>query len=150
MPCKSKNLGEYIDSWADKDGYTDRQQGDLISLLLFFQNQESRLKTKSLRVINKAFRHEKIWGSGDEVPPFLTSAPDGGEWSVSRPYCFTPYGNSLQCPLNRRLGGPHSRSGRCPCLDSRLVGFPVCSLVTIPTDLFYMYSTLFIEIAQSV
>jgi hypothetical protein len=29
------------------------------------------------------------WGSGD-IDPILTSALDGGEWSASRPSCFTP------------------------------------------------------------
>jgi hypothetical protein len=29
-------------------------------------------------------------GSGGIAPPFLTSALDGGEWSVSRPCRFTP------------------------------------------------------------
>jgi hypothetical protein len=28
----------------DTDGYKDRQQGDLINLLLLFQNEEDRLK----------------------------------------------------------------------------------------------------------
>jgi hypothetical protein len=44
-------------------------------------------------------------------PPFLTSALDGGEWSASLPGRFHP-GKSPWYPLDRRLGGPHSRSGR--------------------------------------
>jgi hypothetical protein len=43
----------------------------------------------------------KTWGSGG------TSALGGGEWSASRPGRFPRY------PLDRRLGGPQSRSGRC-------------------------------------
>jgi hypothetical protein len=35
-----------------------------------------------------------------------------GEWSASRPSCFTPRKGSRN-PLHRRLGGPQSRSGRC-------------------------------------
>jgi hypothetical protein len=31
-----------------------------------------------------------VWGSGCIAPPFLTSALDRGEWSASRPSCFTP------------------------------------------------------------
>jgi hypothetical protein len=42
----------------------------------------------------------------------LTSALDGGEWSASRPSCFTPPGKSPWYPLDRRLGGLQSRSGR--------------------------------------
>jgi hypothetical protein len=36
---------------------------------------------------------------------FFTSELVGGEWSASR-------GKSPQCPLDRRSGGPQSRSGR--------------------------------------
>jgi hypothetical protein len=35
----------------------------------------------------------------------------GGEWSASRPGCFTP-GKSPWYPLDRRLGGSQGRSGR--------------------------------------
>jgi hypothetical protein len=42
----------------------------------------------------------------------LTSALDGGEWSASRPGSFTPQGKILWYPLDRRQGGPRSRSGR--------------------------------------
>jgi hypothetical protein len=41
----------------------------------------------------------------------VTLALYRGEWSASRPYLFTP----RDCPryaLDRRLGGPQSRSGR--------------------------------------
>jgi hypothetical protein len=31
----------------------------------------------------------KTWLSGDTAPPFLASALDVGEWSASRPGCFT-------------------------------------------------------------
>jgi hypothetical protein len=31
-----------------------------------------------------------MWGSGGIVPPFLTLALDGGEWSASRPCRFIP------------------------------------------------------------
>jgi hypothetical protein len=40
----------------------------------------------------------------------LTSALDGGEWSASRPGRFTPRERAPWCPLDRRLGGPQSRS----------------------------------------
>jgi hypothetical protein len=58
----------------------------------------------------------------------LTSAVDRGKGSDSRPGCFTPKGKSPCYPLNRRLGGPLSRSGRGgeeknsqpPCLKLRI------------------------------
>jgi hypothetical protein len=43
--------------------------------------------------------------------PFLTSALDGGEWSASRPGRALPPGKEPRYPLDRRLGGPQSRSG---------------------------------------
>jgi Asp-tRNA(Asn)/Glu-tRNA(Gln) amidotransferase A subunit family amidase len=33
---KQMDIDGYTDKWTDIDGYTDRQQGDLISLFLFF------------------------------------------------------------------------------------------------------------------
>jgi hypothetical protein len=48
-----------------------------------------------------------------QLHDFLTSALDGGELSASRPGCFTLRGKSPRYPLDRRLGGPPSRSGSC-------------------------------------
>jgi hypothetical protein len=42
---------------------------------------------------------------------FMTSALDGGEWSVSLPGRALPPGEGPPYPLDRRLGGPQSRSG---------------------------------------
>jgi hypothetical protein len=42
----------------------------------------------------------------------LTSALDGGEWSASRCSRFSPQEKSPWYPLDRRLGGTQSRSGR--------------------------------------
>jgi hypothetical protein len=62
--------------------------------------------TLALCLINYALFHDDLWGSGGIAPSFLTSALDGGEWSLSRPGRFTP-------DQDRRLGGPQSRSGSC-------------------------------------
>jgi hypothetical protein len=43
-----------------------------------------------LCLINRALRHEGVWGSGDMSPAFLTSALDRGEWSASDSAWFTP------------------------------------------------------------
>jgi hypothetical protein len=40
-------------------------------------------------VLNSATRHEDVRGNGGIAPLFLTSAPDGCEWSASRPGFFT-------------------------------------------------------------
>jgi hypothetical protein len=65
----------------------------------------------------------------------LTSALDGGGWSIPRPGRFTP-GKETRYPLYRRLGGPQGRSGRVreislppPGLDPRTVQ-PVASRYT--------------------
>jgi hypothetical protein len=42
---------------------------------------------------------------------FMTSALDEGEWSASRPGRALCPGKGPPYPLNRRLGGPQSRSG---------------------------------------
>jgi hypothetical protein len=55
----------------------------------------------------------KTWGSGGIAPPFFTSVLDGGEWSASQPGRFTPLGKSPRYPMDRGLGGPQRRSGRC-------------------------------------
>jgi hypothetical protein len=51
-------------------------------------------------------------GWRDNAAHSLTSALDGGKWSVSRPGRFTSQGKSPWYPLDRRLDGPQSRSGR--------------------------------------
>jgi hypothetical protein len=53
-----------------------------------------------------------IWESRGIAHPFLTSALDSGEWSVSRPERFTPGEKSPRYPLDRGLGEPQSQSGR--------------------------------------
>jgi hypothetical protein len=45
-----------------------------------------------------------------QLHSFLNSALDGGNWSASRPGRYTLW-KEPQCPLERRLGGPQSRSG---------------------------------------
>jgi hypothetical protein len=55
----------------------------------------------------------KAYGGVDVyIHNFLTSALAGGEWSASRHDRFTPQGKSPPYPLDRRLGGPQSWSGR--------------------------------------
>jgi hypothetical protein len=51
------------------------------------------------------------WGAEVQLHAFLTSALEGGEWSASRPSSLTPRERDRQYPLDRRLGGPQSRSG---------------------------------------
>jgi hypothetical protein len=53
------------------------------------------------------------WGSGGIAQPFLTSALDGGGRSAPRLSRLTPLRNSPRYPLDRRLGEPRSRLGRC-------------------------------------
>jgi hypothetical protein len=47
-----------------------------------------------------------------QIHIFLNSALAGGELSASRPGRFTPGGKSPRYPLDRKLDGPQSRSGR--------------------------------------
>jgi hypothetical protein len=64
---------------------------------------------------------------------------DGGERSVSRPGLFTP---GDQCiggclgPRHRLDALEKEKSLLLPLIESRFLGRPACSLVTIPTELF--------------
>jgi hypothetical protein len=56
----------------------------------------------------------KIYGRVEVyLHAFLNLALDEGEWSASRPFRFTPGERAQRYPLDRRLGGLQSRSGRC-------------------------------------
>jgi hypothetical protein len=55
----------------------------------------------------------KTWGSGGIAPPFSTSALHGGKRSASHPLPLYPRGKRPRFPLDQRLDGPQSRSGRC-------------------------------------
>jgi hypothetical protein len=55
----------------------------------------------------------KTYGEWRLASPFLNSALDGGEWSVSRPGRFTPGGKESPVPIGQRKGGPHNRYERC-------------------------------------
>ena len=75
----------------------------------------------------------------------MTSAREGGEWSVSRPSHSLPLGKTWY-PLCRRLGGPQGRSGQVrkisppPELDPRNVQ-PIAShytnYATQPTNMWH-------------
>jgi hypothetical protein len=55
----------------------------------------------------KAYGGVDVW-----IHMFLTSALAGGVVTDSRPGRFTPRGKNTRYLLDRRLGGPQSRSGR--------------------------------------
>jgi hypothetical protein len=72
--------------------------------------KEKKVKL-SLCCINQALRHEGVRESGGIDPLFIISVPGGGGWSVSRP--LYSLGKNPWYPLDRRVSGPHRRSGRC-------------------------------------
>jgi hypothetical protein len=83
------------------------------------------------------------WRSGGIAPRILNLGTSGGDWSASRPGRVKPRGMRPCYPLNKRLGGPQSWSGRggdeqtpyhCPCQELN-PGRPSISLVTILTEL---------------
>jgi hypothetical protein len=100
-----------------------------------YQHYHYRILVSSL-----ASRREHVWGSGGIAPPFLCSALDGGEWSTSRHCRFSPGGQRLRYPLDRKLVGAQSQSGcyrqqkdilLLPGIEPRLVGRPAHNLVDI-------------------
>jgi hypothetical protein len=71
-------------------------------------------------------RLEAVWGKEGLAPSILTSALHGGERSRFTPRPLYPRRNSPPYLLNKRLGGPHRRSGRstekkisCLCRESK-------------------------------
>jgi hypothetical protein len=66
-----------------------------------------RNKAKLFRTRHASAKRERRSSSYS----FLTSELDEGEWSVSRPGRALPLGKDPGTPLDRRLGGPQSRSG---------------------------------------
>jgi hypothetical protein len=66
----------------------------------------------SLCLINYALHHKGLWGNGCIDPRFLDLGTSRS-WVVSLMPCpFTPEEITPRYPLNRKLGGPQSRSGR--------------------------------------
>jgi hypothetical protein len=69
-------------------------------------------KVKLSLCFNRVPRHEQVLGEWRYSSTHsLTSVLDGGQWSTSRPGAL-PQGKNPWYPLDRRLGGPQSRSGR--------------------------------------
>jgi hypothetical protein len=70
--------------------------------------------SKAVPVLNclKALCHEDIWGNGVIAPPFLSSTLGEGELLASALPLYNRW-SSIRYPLDRMLGGPQSRSGRC-------------------------------------
>jgi hypothetical protein len=66
----------------------------------------------SLSLTNEALCHEGVWGNGCIYWHFLDL---GTSWKwvvIFTPLPLYPWGKSPWYPLDRRLGGPQSRSGR--------------------------------------
>ena len=89
-------------------------------------------------------RHAGVGRGGGSKAPFILNLGTRWGWYV----CYTPRAAALagwnDCdPLNRRLGGPQSRSGRLgeginilplPGIEPWFLGYPSRSLVNIPVD----------------
>jgi hypothetical protein len=73
----------------------------------------SKVEVKfSLCLNNQVLRNDSVRGSGCIDPRFLDFGISW-KWVVSfTPRPLYPLGKSLRYPLDRRLGGPQSRSGR--------------------------------------
>jgi hypothetical protein len=74
-----KIRGGYTDRWTDRGEYTDRQQGDLISLVYFFQNKERMLKW----ILENRMGRYELDSSGLGKGPVKGSCEHGNEPSGS-------------------------------------------------------------------
>jgi hypothetical protein len=90
---------------------------------------------------------EDVWGSGGIVPPFLTSALDGGEWPALLPCRFTLRGKTPRFLVGRMLDEPQGQSGRygeekslfpLTRMEPQLLGTPPRSLVPMSTELSWL------------
>jgi hypothetical protein len=67
---------------------------------------------RRIQYLTKNQLHEIVWGSGG-ITPRVLKLSTGWRWVVSfTPPPLYPQGKSPGYPLDRRLGGPQSRSGR--------------------------------------
>jgi hypothetical protein len=94
-----------------------------------------RVTGKVVRILTKYHVIVSYWGVEVQLHVFLNLAPDGGEWSASRPSRFTPRESTW---VYRTMGRPQSLSG-CggkekkkshPCRETNLC-HPARSLVNI-------------------
>jgi hypothetical protein len=78
-------------------------------------NEISEIGNTKTITLNLTHHFMKVHGRVEtELRAVLASTQDEDEWSVSRPCWFTLLrGKSPRYQLNRRPGGPRSRSGRC-------------------------------------
>jgi hypothetical protein len=106
LPCPSKNKSSLLEYKLNVliEFIVQETLSSLISRCLKFSCNWKKLqrrcnifisykvkaKVKSPCLTNYALCHEGVWASGCIDPLFLTSALVGGEWSASRPSCFTP------------------------------------------------------------
>jgi len=95
-----------------------------------------------------------MWGNLGIAPLILNVCTKWVEWSVSCPYRFTPGKRNLRYQMNRRLGGPQSRSGcfrqahsffYLPGIEPRYLGVPACNLCSIPIGLYIQKIPFFFE-----
>jgi hypothetical protein len=107
------------------------------------------VKSQVIHELNYVRRQEDVEESGGINPRFLNL---GIWWSLVVSFTTRPNyprGKSPQYPI-RRLGGTHSRSTSCeedgnllsqPGTQPWFLGRPACTLVTILTELFWLFET---------
>jgi hypothetical protein len=83
------------------------------SSVLWHHWQDPKALEKAVLSFGKSPRHECVLGEWKYICTHcLTSALDGGEWSASRPGCFTPTERAPGTHWIRDLGEPQRRSER--------------------------------------
>lgn len=79
------------------------------------------------------YAHQKgTRGSGDIASFILSLNANRGEWSATSTGCFAPRAKVL-FPINRRLGGPQTKSG---CFGEEKNLFLICQIHSLVTNAF--------------
>jgi hypothetical protein len=124
LKFERRTMGNTVAKWLTT-GMLFWQRGTEIIHMCLCKNKKVKL---SLCSTNQAPRHEGVWGSGCIDPHFLHLGTSW-RWVVNfthRP--LYPRRKSPRYPLERRFGGPQSRSGRSgeeKILDPRLELWPL-------------------------
>ena len=116
--------GEVKNKWRHNSNLHIRLHG-VHRKKLFFYRKETVVAGSTVKKVKLSQHDTKAYrGSGRTAPVILNPKLDAGEWSDSHPGRLYPRGKSPSMPLNRRVDGPQSCTGRW-AQEKNLLPLPV-------------------------